>query len=184
MAFEHSNPPGVHQPAPTYTHLIRVKDGDLLFISGQIAFDEARGRIAAELRRAERSIRVAMYNIRSERLGNLLLDEGVRAAITGQYRYVLVDEYQDTNHAQYILVKLLTEQSQNLCVVGDGDQCLPPGTMIATPQGARPIETVEVGDEMRLVKWTRSRFAFFVQVILRHWVVAHKLLFQWRNQII
>ncbi|HSF87653.1 MAG TPA: UvrD-helicase domain-containing protein [Acidimicrobiia bacterium] len=65
-----------------------------------------------------------------------------------RFRYVLIDEYQDTNHAQYILVKLLTEQSQNLCVVGDGDQCLPPGTMIATPQGARPIETVEVGDEI------------------------------------
>ncbi len=41
MAFEYSNPPGVHQPAPTYTHLIRVKDGDLLLISGQIALDEA-----------------------------------------------------------------------------------------------------------------------------------------------
>ncbi len=39
-----------------------------------------------------------------------------------RFRYVLIDEYQDTNHAQYVLVKLLTELSHNLCVVGDGDQ--------------------------------------------------------------
>ncbi len=39
-----------------------------------------------------------------------------------RFRYVLVDEYQDTNHAQYVLVRLLTERSRNLCVVGDSDQ--------------------------------------------------------------
>src|SRR5581483_6955578 len=38
------------------------------------------------------------------------------------FRYVLVDEYQDTNHAQYVLLKLLTSESQNLMAVGDPDQ--------------------------------------------------------------
>ncbi|MFR0949195.1 MAG: ATP-dependent helicase [Ruminococcus callidus] len=44
-----------------------------------------------------------------------------------QYRfpYVLVDEYQDTNHAQYQLISLLTHASGNLCVVGDDDQSSP-----------------------------------------------------------
>jgi DNA helicase-2/ATP-dependent DNA helicase PcrA len=41
-----------------------------------------------------------------------------------RFSHVLVDEYQDTNYAQYMLVKLLTQKSRNLCVVGDDDQSI------------------------------------------------------------
>jgi DNA helicase-2/ATP-dependent DNA helicase PcrA len=48
----------------------------------------------------------------------------VLASYQERFRYVLVDEYQDTNRAQYVLVKQLTAAHRNLCVVGDSDQSI------------------------------------------------------------
>lgn len=41
-----------------------------------------------------------------------------------KFKYIMVDEYQDTNRAQYELVKLLVNEMENICVVGDDDQCI------------------------------------------------------------
>jgi DNA helicase-2/ATP-dependent DNA helicase PcrA len=51
-------------------------------------------------------------------------NEAVRAAYRKRYRHILVDEYQDTNHPQYELVRLLGEEHRNVCVVGDDDQSI------------------------------------------------------------
>jgi len=51
-------------------------------------------------------------------------DEQVRAELEDRFRYVLVDEYQDTNAAQYTVGRLLTRQRRNLCATGDPDQSI------------------------------------------------------------
>lgn len=54
----------------------------------------------------------------------LQLHPGVREHYRRRFRHVLVDEYQDTNHAQYVLIRELVGDSGQLCVVGDADQSI------------------------------------------------------------
>ncbi|MGO8951344.1 MAG: UvrD-helicase domain-containing protein, partial [Ktedonobacterales bacterium] len=70
-----------------------------------------------------------------------------------RYQYIHVDEFQDTNRAQYELVKLLgvgttlTPGHMRVCAVADDDQCLIEGTLITMADGSqRPIEQVVTGD--------------------------------------
>lgn len=51
-------------------------------------------------------------------------NEEVRSKYQQRFDYLLVDEYQDTNHAQYLLTKLLAAKHRNICVVGDADQSI------------------------------------------------------------
>lgn len=51
-------------------------------------------------------------------------NEDVRDIYQTQFKYVMVDEYQDTNHAQYVLTSLLADKYKNICVVGDDDQSI------------------------------------------------------------
>ena len=48
----------------------------------------------------------------------------VLAKYQDKFRYILVDEYQDTNHSQYLIVKALSDRFQNICVVGDDAQSI------------------------------------------------------------
>jgi DNA helicase-2/ATP-dependent DNA helicase PcrA len=81
-----------------------------------------------------------LYRLYQERLkvlnacdfGDLLLhnltiftaNPDVLAEYHGRFRYILVDEYQDTNVAQYLWLRLLAQKSQNVCCVGDDDQSI------------------------------------------------------------
>ena len=80
----------------------------------------------------------------------LELFQEVRDHYAGTFRHVLVDEYQDTNHAQYRWLQLLAEERRNLMVVGDDAQCLVAGTLVRMADGSlRAIEDVVVGDMVR-----------------------------------
>ncbi|HEV8142291.1 MAG TPA: UvrD-helicase domain-containing protein, partial [Methylomirabilota bacterium] len=72
----------------------------------------------------------------------------VLAAYQRRFRYVLVDEFQDTNHAQFEMVKLIAAKHRNVTAVADDDQCLPPGTPVQTPDGPREIESIKPGDRV------------------------------------
>jgi DNA helicase-2/ATP-dependent DNA helicase PcrA len=54
----------------------------------------------------------------------LLRDESAGALWSGRFDHLLVDEYQDTNAAQYQMIKLLLGSNRNICVVGDDDQAI------------------------------------------------------------
>ena len=75
---------------------------ELLRVSGGLDFDDLLGKTVELLRESPEAL---------ERWRD-------------RFRYVLVDEYQDTNHAQYALVNLLAEEHRQLCVVGDDDQSI------------------------------------------------------------
>lgn len=51
-------------------------------------------------------------------------NEEVRTKYQERFSYIMVDEYQDTNHVQYMLTKILSEKHHNFCVVGDVDQSI------------------------------------------------------------
>jgi superfamily I DNA/RNA helicase len=73
----------------------------------------------------------------------------VRARYAGAFAQVLVDEYQDTNHAQYRMLELIAGEHRNIACVGDDDQCLVEGTLVTLADGSRvAIEAVRVGDRV------------------------------------
>ena len=54
----------------------------------------------------------------------LLEKEEIRERWQRRFRYIEIDEYQDTNHAQYLMAKYIAGKLQNICAVGDGDQSI------------------------------------------------------------
>jgi len=103
----------------------------------------------------------------------------VRERYASAFRHVLVDEYQDTNAAQYRWLQLIAGEHRNICVVGDDDQCLLEGTLVTMADGTpRPIERIREGDRVlssygsgdmraaRVVRTHRSERAAGIRIVL------------------
>jgi DNA helicase-2/ATP-dependent DNA helicase PcrA len=66
-----------------------------------------------------------------------------------RFKYILVDEFQDTNKLQYKWIKMLAGSNGCVFAVGDDDQCLPAGTQVTMADGSlKPIESIRAGDQV------------------------------------
>ena len=112
-------------PKAIHSLISRVKNGGA---SGKIT-DESAAAMAQHIIKRYDSALKACNAVDFDDLLLLVLrlfreHPAVLAACRAKYRYVMVDEYQDTNAAQFDLVKMLCAEHRNLCVVGDDDQSI------------------------------------------------------------
>lgn len=96
--------------------------------AAQVGNDFFKGKVAEVYTLYEKELRVAnaldFDDIIMKTVKLLRENEDVLEYYQNKFRYVLVDEYQDTNHAQYVLTALLAGGHENICVVGDDDQSI------------------------------------------------------------
>src|SRR5215471_5907484 len=86
---------------------------------------EALAALFAEYEKALRNANALDFDdLLLEAVRLLRHDQPTREAWNRRLSYVMIDEYQDTNRSQYELMRLLTEEHQNVCVVGDEDQSI------------------------------------------------------------
>ena len=79
------------------------------------------------------------------------------------WKYILVDEYQDTSHDQYTLINLLSAKNRNIFAIGDDAQCFLPGTKIKTEVGLKNIEDITKGTS--IISPAGRGHAFATQVL-------------------
>ena len=119
-------------PPTQIGHAISAAKNELLDAAGYAASPDARGYLGAQVAKVFTTYEREMSAAGALDFDDLLLRsvqmlrdvEPLRDHYNERFRHVLVDEYQDTNHAQYVMVALLTEQRRNLTVVGDDDQSI------------------------------------------------------------
>ncbi len=92
------------------------------------AADPKSSRLAVVYEQYEANLRGAnaldFDDLLLEAVRLLAHDQGVREMANQRFAYLMIDEYQDTNRAQYELMRLLTAKRRNVCVVGDEDQSI------------------------------------------------------------
>jgi len=108
----------------------RISDAKNRLVDAEAFFEEADGFGDEVIARLYRRYAARLQAAGAMDFDDLLMvatrllesDAEVRERYQARFAYILVDEYQDTNHAQYRLVRVLAEPQRNLCAVGDDDQ--------------------------------------------------------------
>jgi DNA helicase II / ATP-dependent DNA helicase PcrA len=107
------------------SHAKNLMQGPETFKSGWNPKDEQIGRIYAYyLSALESSSALDFDDLLLKTVELFERSEATRLRYSERFRYVMVDEYQDTNRPQYLLIRRLAEHHRNLCVVGDPDQSI------------------------------------------------------------
>lgn len=146
--------PALLEPGPTAAAISRAKNELLtpedLRRAANNGYKEAVARVYAEYDATLRASKVLdLDDILVECHRLLVENPDVLQAYQDLYRYIHVDEYQDTCHAQYRIVAMLAEKHKNLMVVGDDDQCLVGSTLVTMADKTKKrIDTVVVGDSV------------------------------------
>ena len=118
------------QPSVVAHYIKRAKlslmsPDDFLKQSQQDRFDEFIYEIYKRYQRRLLSLNAVDFaDLLTKTLELLKSHEPVRETLSNRYKYILVDEYQDTNPPQYEIIYLLAKDHRNICVVGDEDQSI------------------------------------------------------------
>jgi DNA helicase-2/ATP-dependent DNA helicase PcrA len=110
--------------------LARISDAKNRLVDAEAFFEDADGFGDEVIARLYRRYAARLQAAGAMDFDDLLMvttrvlesDADVRERYQSRFAYILVDEYQDTNHAQYRLVRVLAEPQRNICAVGDDDQ--------------------------------------------------------------
>ena len=132
---EHGLDDKVYKPATVLGRISMAKNN--LVTPEKYSLDHELQREDREMRMYELASVYKQYQLRLQAANAMDFDDlllqmlrlmdqhaEVREQLQQQFRYVLVDEYQDTNYVQYLLVSRLAEPQQNICVVGDDAQSI------------------------------------------------------------
>src|SRR5205823_13647122 len=115
----------------------RLRDADTYARMVESFFEQTVADVYREYERQLHRMNAMDFDDLLVRAVNVLeLFDGVRDRYATSFQHVLVDEYQDTNQAQYRLLQVLAKEHRNLAVVGDPDQCLIEGTLITMADGS------------------------------------------------
>ena len=143
----------LYRPAAIHNHISRCKNELVTpdVYESHTYWEEVAGRIYARYQVLLRENNALDFDDLLMETALLLGNNAeVRSRYQERYLHLLVDEFQDTNIAQYDLVKLLVGPQKNLFCVADEDQCLPGETVVSTADGPRAIADLPAGAELRV----------------------------------